>query len=301
VRRCEEWICREPTGQDLWHELQTGDLFGNRAAIAAPFLPLLITPAHLRRPPNVYPSTIWYSPSNPLALMTPPHPAQRHDVPDLPGAFLLTDVLSHTEARAMVRAAEAVGLEKDKPAGGSAIEMESILAENMIWLADPEFLSTVFARIGHLLPQVMDGGEVTGLNARFRIYRYTFGAQYRPHIDGAWPASGLSNTTPPEYVYDSDPALYSRLTFLLYLNDGFPGGCTTFFTPTSRTTQTLDARPVRPVMGAALVFPHGATAGSLLHEGSGVGENSAKWVIRTEVLYKLGAAGRGGADVIIAG
>lgn len=85
-------------------------------------------------------------------------------------------------------------------------------------------------------------------------------------------------------MYDSDPKLYSRLTLLIYLNDEFSGGYTTFFTPSIQGG--LDAWPVRPVQGGAMIFPHGATEGSLLHEGSGVVEG-AKYVIRTEVLYEV--------------
>lgn len=43
------------------------------------------------------------------------------------------------------------------------------------------------------------------------------GAIYRPHIDGAWPASGIDKTT-GEYLYDDSPAgesQWSRLTFLV--------------------------------------------------------------------------------------
>ena len=85
-------------------------------------------------------------------------------------------------------------------------------------------------------------------------------------IDGAWPASALNATTsPPSYVYDSDPTVYSRLTLLIYLNDDFEGGCTTFFLPSS-TQGILEARPVKPRTGTVCVFPHGAAKGSLLHE-----------------------------------
>lgn len=48
----------------------------------------------------------------------------------------------------------------------------------------------------------------------------------------------------------------------------------------------MHAFPVKPSVGCALVFPHGDTDGSLLHEGSPVGEG-AKYVIRTEVLYEV--------------
>jgi hypothetical protein len=50
----------------------------------------------------------------------------------------------------------------------------------------------------------------------------------------------------------------------------------------------LDAQGVRPRTGCALVFPHGDTAGTLVHEGSAVTEG-AKYIARTEVLYMLPA------------
>jgi hypothetical protein len=40
----------------------------------------------------------------------------------------------------------------------------------------------------------------------------------------------------------------------------------------------------------------GDAQGSLLHEGSAV-LSGAKYVVRTEVLYSVGKAGRGGADL----
>ena len=51
-----------------------------------------------------------------------------------------------------------------------------------------------------------------------------------------------------------------------------------------------------PRAGNVLVFPHGDTSESLIHEGSAV-TKGAKYVIRTDVLYMLlpKAAGRGGS------
>lgn len=56
------------------------------------------------------------------------------------------------------------------------------------------------------------------------------------------------------------------------------------------TEGSLNAYPVKPVQGSVVMFPHGETDGSLLHEGTGVsrGEKpSAKYVIRTDVLYDV--------------
>jgi hypothetical protein len=165
----------------------------------------------------------------------------------------------------------------------------------------------------------MGSGKTTGTNGLMRpltpqppyppcvLCRYEPGAVYRPHIDGAWPGSGLTDDL--QYKYDFFGDRWSRLTFLIYLNgqsapgeaeegaeeeegeegvddwaSGFDGGCTTFFLPSAQPGW-IDATAVVPAAGCALVFPHGEAAGSLLHEGSAV-TRGAKFVIRTEVLYR---------------
>ncbi|KAK4703728.1 hypothetical protein P7C70_g2489, partial [Phenoliferia sp. Uapishka_3] len=216
---------------------------------------------------------------------TPATAVTKHQVPSVPGAFLLADVLTLEECKKIIGSAESVGFVPDLPVGE---EGASVLAHNLYWLADEPFLATFWSRISHLLPQEVAGGKVQGLNARFRVYRYVHGAIYRPHIDGAWPRSGVDPVT-GEYLYDSSPPdkpQWSRLTFLIYLNDSFSAGQTTFFLP-SPTPGVLSAYPVKPIAGCALVFPHGDTVGSLLHEGSPVGEGGAKYVIRTDVLYEV--------------
>lgn len=124
------------------------------------------------------------------------------------------------------------------------------------------------------------------------------------HADGGWPASSIDapDSEAPTYAYDASvaragisdvstlpkPAM-SRYTLLLYLNDGFGGGHTTFFIPSPEAESGVHAYPVRPIVGGAALFPHGAARGSLLHEGSGV-TRGAKYVVRTEVLYEVDAA-----------
>lgn len=114
-------------------------------------------------------------------------------------------------------------------------------------------------------------------------------ATANPRItDGAWPPSGINPTT-DTYQYDSSPAharQSSLFTFLIYLNDDFKGGETTFFIP-SIQEGVMNAYPVQPMMGSVAVFPHGESQGALLHEGTGVVEG-AKYVIRTDVEYEVG-------------
>ncbi|KAF9548285.1 hypothetical protein CPC08DRAFT_823525 [Agrocybe pediades] len=270
----------------------------SEAAVAV-LKPLQITPGPDRRPPNKHPAIIYFSPPNTFPLLPSNERLRqpvRHELPGVPGAFIINDALEVAECQSLVKAAEAVGLIPDEPVAGSAAQLSSVLAHNLIWLADTTFITTLYERIVHLLPQTVHGGAVKGINSRFRLYRYRPGALYRPHIDGAWPSSALDSTTnPPSYVYDSDPTVYSRLTFLIYLNDDFEGGCTTFFLPSS-TQGILEARPVRPRTGTVCVFPHGAAKGSLLHEGSGV-LSGAKYVIRTEVLYEVDKSERIDASI----
>ena len=150
-----------------------------------------------------------------------------------------------------------------------------------------------------------------GINRRFRFYRYVPGRYYRPHIDGAWPSSGfdingdyrydinnITNKNGMQFVQSNDsskiaqngepkqssrrPQL-SRLTFLIYLNDNFEGGNTTFFIPAKEQEGVLNAFPVKPSRGCVLVFPHG-TCTAPLHEGSPV-LKGCKYVVRTEVEY----------------
>jgi len=81
----------------------------------------------------------------------------------------------------------------------------------------------------------------------------------------------------------NDRRQMSRLTFLIYLNDDFEGGATTFLIPAKEKEGTLNAFPVRPVRGGIFVFPHG-TCAAALHEGSPVLKR-CKYVVRTEVEY----------------
>lgn len=297
-------------------------------------------PGPLRRPPvahdlNIFataPGTISYSPTSPEEVKVnqdqaradscPEHPYMtlgvssalatahptRHDILEIPGAMLLSGVLSPLECAQFIVAAERLGYTPDSVDG----------IDNVVWLADESLLGPLYARVESLLPPVLEGHVLRGINARLRLFRYYQQAEYRPHIDGAWPGSGLLPNG--EYTDDAfNGDRHSRLTFLVYLNDGFEGGTTTFFLPghdappagesadcaiieeegaAKKHTEDdkggvgikevgvgyIEVRKVQPQMGAVLVFPHGSASGSLVHEGSAV-TKGVKYVIRTDVLY----------------
>lgn len=222
-------------------------------------------------------------------------PTQRRvDVPDVPGAFVITGVLSRDECEQMIAIAEAspTGYVLDEPVTAASTGNVAGRA-TQFQLLSRDITERIFARCRPHLPQKLGphGDHVLplqdGLNARMRFYRYNVGAVYRPHVDGSWPGGGLTSEDEGEdaYVHDAFGDRWSRLTVVLYLNEDMEGGHTNFYSPAPLQGH-IEARGVSPRLGAALVFPHGGSAGSLVHEGSAV-TRGAKYIIRTEVLYTI--------------
>ena len=245
-----------------------------------------------RKPPskfasNVFataPGTIPFSSSSSSSLSSR---RRRVDVPGVPGAFLMTDVLSARECERIIEVAEGIGYKPDA--------VDDI--DNIVWLADESFWQPIFNRCEPMLPKSLGGCSLRGINARFRLFRYYPGAVYRPHIDGAWPGSGIDEEgkyTDDVFANTNGDRRYSKLTFLVYLNDvggsggGGGGGATTFFLPSrEKGFPHIEARCVAPTRGHVLCFPHGDAQGSLVHEGSEVSAGAVKYIIRTDVLYSL--------------
>lgn len=167
--------------------LTQGNLDSNviSAAASTVLQPLQTTAGPDRRPPNKHPAVIWYSPPDTFPLLPTAERTRqptRHELPGVPGAFIINDALEVSECESLVKAAEAVGLIPDEPVAGSAAQLSSVLAHNLIWLADSRFIEGLYSRLVHLLPQSVHGGAVKGINTRFRLYRYRPGALYRPHV-----------------------------------------------------------------------------------------------------------------------
>ncbi|PMD53125.1 uncharacterized protein K444DRAFT_542502 [Hyaloscypha bicolor E] len=248
------------------------------------------TPGLQRKPPNLHPALLHASRDDAVLLLPNPPKTTHHTHPIVPNLHLLKDVLLPEECIQIIAAAETIGFIPDAPIRAEGDE-SSILAHNFYWIVDDAFSSKLWSRVQPFVPKVVSQRKVRGLNRRFRVYRYVPGAEYRAHIDGAWPPSSIDPTA-DKYIYDSSPAeakQSSLFTFLIYLNDEFEGGETTFFLPSAREG-SMNAYPVKPIQGSIVLFPHGETEGSLLHEGTGVRKGSkpsAKYVIRTDVLYDV--------------
>lgn len=92
------------------------------------------------------------------------------------------------------------------------------------------------------------------LNERFRCYKYGTDEDFRRHQDFAHEYTELKRTF---------------LTVLIYLNDGYEGGETSF-----------DDFVVKPTLGMLAMFPH-----ELEHEGRKI-YSGVKYSLRTDAVYE---------------
>jgi hypothetical protein len=277
--KCVGWETESPIAAHEWDPSQpTGQKTVPPTTFSAePFRVSTTNPTHgtvMAYPPNSFTFTSTLVPD-----VVP--------VPFTKGAFVLRNILSADECSQFIAAANKMGFKGDVDysfgfSADSTSRLDKRPAEGCFWLVDDSILTTVFERCRPLLPQKMDGRALAGLNARWRFYRYDADPPsiYRPHIDGSWPSSGIVDG---KYVFDAHGDCWSCMTFLIYLNDDFTGGGTTFFTPTDSEVDPLNVQSVKPRTGNVLVFPHG-TLNAALHEGSLVTKGS-KFVMRSDVLY----------------
>ncbi|HWO20211.1 MAG TPA: 2OG-Fe(II) oxygenase [Kofleriaceae bacterium] len=121
---------------------------------------------------------------------------------------------------------------------------------------DPELARELFARVEGAIAPRLCGMRAVGANERFRCYRYAPGQRFAPHFDGA---------------FIRDDRQRSLLSLIVYLNEDFTGGVTTF--------HDWDVHVV-PRLGTALIFQH-----RLAHEGCEVIAGT-KYVLRSDVMYE---------------
>ena len=163
----------------------------------------------------------------------------KHELLDGEKIFVIRDFLSRDECERLVERSEAIGYETFTIDGEVFPEFRN---NARAILHDSALAETLWVRAGKLVPPLIDERPASGLNPRFRFYRYTGTEAFVPHHDGS--------------VRLGDRE--SKLTFMVYLNDVPKGGETRFYGPD--TTVRFGVRPER---GKALVFEH-----LILHEGS---------------------------------
>lgn len=182
--------------------------------------------------------------------------------------FLLHGFFSPDECAEYVRLSEGVGYD-DAPisTGRGAVIRKDVRNNDRVMIDDPTLAAVLYDRAEPFLPANFLIWKPVGLNERFRYYRYTKGQKFDWHFDGAF--------TRPDGLESS------KLTFMVYLNDGFVGGETVF--NLRRLGSVRDTDPVLrvvPTAGTALVFRH-----DVLHTGAMV-LDGVKYVVRTDVMFR---------------
>lgn len=184
--------------------------------------------------------------------------------------FTVFNVLSPEECAEYIALTENIGY---SPAGLTVGQDEYMMAPDVrnndrVILDDKERAANLWHRIAEYIPATIDNWTAIGLNERLRFYRYNPGQRFAPHGDGS---------------YCRKNGERSRLTFMIYLNDGFEGGETRFYLHHNYlelfAPGVVPDVSVVPTMGMALCFLH-----EFRHEGARV-LRGRKYVLRSDVMY----------------
>jgi hypothetical protein len=172
--------------------------------------------------------------------------------------FTVDGLLSHEECDAYIKLSESL-LFRDAPViTHFGAQFRSDIRNNTrVILDDTLRAEELWGKAREYVPQVLDNWHAVGVNERLRFYRYDPGQRFNWHIDSAFRRKNGDT---------------SKLTFMIYLNDGFEGGETSF-----------NATSIIPKKGMALFFIH-----QIQHKGEIVIEGR-KYVLRTDVMYRSDA------------
>jgi len=237
----------------------------------------------------------WANPTNNPALLAEEAPliVSRKEIPQVPGAFQLLNVLTAEECEALINITETLGY---LPDAAVSLPREVRHNHNLTWVVDEMTDQLIWQRCAQLFKasyspvneNLYEGLEAVGLNARFRFYRYEEGDYFKFHTDGAWPGSRVIDQ---KLVANAYPDRYSEMTFLVLLSEDFDGGATRFrvnandpYQPVSRHTPMKDV-DIRTPAGSVLCFPHGMHPLHRVHSSVPISRGT-KYIIRSDVLFK---------------
>jgi 2OG-Fe(II) oxygenase superfamily len=190
------------------------------------------------------------------------HKEQLHD-DDL---FLIRGFLTPAECDHAVTVTEAAGYD-DAPisTGRGFVMAKSVRNNDRVMIDHLPLAAELFERAKPFLPPNFLVWTPVGLNERFRYYRYSPGQKFEWHFDGCYTRGNGDS---------------SKLTFMVYLNDGFVGGETAFKLGRLGKTNGEETLRVFPVAGTALLFRH-----DVLHTGAMVLQGT-KYVMRSDVMFR---------------
>ena len=177
------------------------------------------------------------------------------------GVFTVTELLSGNECSELIKLSESLGY-GDAPLSTSLgpVMRKDIRNNYRVVVDDALRAASLWERAREFVPQRYRGCNSVGFNERLRFYRYDPGQLFDWHRDGC---------------FERPSGERSLLTVLVYLNDNFTGGETSFDEPEIQT----GILKIVPQPGLALFFDH-----PLLHKGEPV-TSGRKYVLRTDVMY----------------
>ena len=177
--------------------------------------------------------------------------------------FELPNFLDHDVCDKWIADIEAEGFEPALINGAhGATRQPDIRNNDRLIRDDPQSGEALYQTLYPYLSKTFRKRQVVGLNERFRFYRYDVGQKFDWHQDG---------------YFERENRERSLFTFMIYLNDDFEGGATSF--SDVRAEQSFREFRVIPKKGSALVFHH-----PIMHRGDPI-VSGRKYVMRTDVMY----------------
>lgn len=174
------------------------------------------------------------------------------------GIFAINDVLSKEECGNFIEQSEREGYDIATVKTEKGVKFITEIRNNQrVLYKNDELAIKLWERVSSLVPPKIGNSVAVGLNELFRFYKYGHGQKFKKHVDES-------------FIRNDEEASY--YTFMVYLNEGYEGGETSF-----------DEKIVKGQTGMALVFLH-----SLAHEGAEV-LAGIKYVLRTDIMYRLQA------------
>jgi len=172
--------------------------------------------------------------------------------------YILTvdEFWSNSRCDSFIKKSESIGYEPALVQTGSGQKrVEGVRNNQRILFTDQDLANEIWEVLKDYAPKQIGNSHSIGLNEMFRFYKYEPGQEFKKHRDQSF----IRNEVESSYY-----------TLMIYLNDGFNGGQTTF-----------DELAIEPRKGSALIFFH-----DLEHEGTKL-TSGKKYVLRTDIMYKL--------------
>jgi predicted 2-oxoglutarate/Fe(II)-dependent dioxygenase YbiX len=173
--------------------------------------------------------------------------------------------LSAAECDDYIRLGEATGFEEAPiTTSRGMMMMKDVRNNDRVMIDDPARALALYQRLSDdLAPRFQRTWTRVAFNERLRLYRYDIGQQFDWHRDG---------------YFQRPNGERSFFTFMVYLNDDFDGGATSFSDDGFGFPGGM--LRITPAKGMGLLFHH-----PILHRGDPV-TTGHKYVLRTDVMYR---------------